>query len=254
MPAISSEDGMLVDIEGSEAALYMSYFIGSSTPTAAGSTKSPVSRSTRRTSKRANTSSICSAEAPGSSMPAAARMLVLMSWFRIWAGRSTTAAVETTTEKKILSTRATIRVLETLSLALATCKPPFDVGLDHIMIHQRREQVSEQDGQHDAFGERRVDHADQHRHHTHQNTEAPTAGVGHGGRHRVCSHKQHTEGKTAHDKVPVRGHIEHRVGFRTHHVEQQCRRNHADHHPTDNAIGGDLHGHKNQAANQHRNR
>src|SRR5690606_31262578 len=216
MPALSSEDGMLVDIAGSEAALYMSYFIGSSTPTAEGSTKSPVSRSTRRTSKRSKVSSICSALEPDSSMPAAERMLVLISrfWFLICAGRSMTAAVETTTEKKILSTSATIRVLETVSLALATSKPPFDVGLNHIMIHQRCEQVGEQNRQHDAFRECRVNHADQHSHDSDQYTEGPATGVCHSGRHWVRGHKHHTESKTTHDQMPVWRYRKHVVGVR----------------------------------------
>src|SRR5690554_2076415 len=245
---------MLVDMAGSEAALYMSYFIGSSTPTSDGSTKSPESRSTRRTSKRAKDSSICSAVAPDSSMPAAARMLVLMSrfWFLICAGRSMTAAVETTTEKKILSTSATIRVLETVSLPLATSKPPFDVGLNHVVVHQRREQVSEQDGQHDAFREGRVDYPDQHGHHAHQDAEAPAAGVGHGCRHWVRRHEHHTEGKTAHDQVPVCRHVEERVGVGTDDVQQQGHTDHADHHTTDDAVGGNLHGQQDQAADQNR--
>src|SRR5690554_1073508 len=252
MPALSSDAGMLVDIAGSEAALYMSYFMGSSTPTAEGSTKSPVSRSTRRTSKRSKVCSICSALAPCSSMPAADRMLVLMSrfWFWICAGRSNTAAVETTTEKTILSTSATIRVLETVSLALATSKPPFDVGLNHVVVHQRRKQVSEQDRQHDAFRERRVARTDQHGHHAHQDAEAPATGVGHGGRHRVRGHKHHAEGKATHHQVPVCRYANHRVGFRTDDVQQQGHTDHADHHTTDDAVGGNLHGQQDQAADQ----
>src|SRR5690554_5299901 len=255
IPALSSDAGMLVDIAGSEAALYMSYFMGSSTPTAEGSTKSPVSRSTRRTSKRSKVCSICSALAPCSSMPAAARMLVLMSrfWFWICAGRSITAAVETTTENTILSTSATIRVLETVSLALATSKPPFDVGLNHVVVHQRREQVSEQDGQHDAFREGRIDYPDQHGHHAHQDAEAPAAGVGHGCRHRVSRHEHHAEGKATHHQVPVSRHVKERVGVGADDVQQQGHTDHADHHATDNAVGGNLHGQQDQATDQNRN-
>src|SRR5690554_1065809 len=252
MPALSSEDGMLVDIAGSEAALYMSYFIGSSTPTAEGSTKSPVSRSTRRTSKRSKVSSICSALEPDSSMPAAERMLVLISrfWFLICAGRSMTAAVETTTEKKILSTSATIRVLETVSLALATSKPPFDVGLNHIMIHQRCEQVGEQNRQHDAFRECRVDDTNQHGHDADQNAEGPTAGIGHGSRHRVRGHKHHAEREATHYQVPVGRYVKHQIGIRTNDIQQQRHTDHSNQHTTNNPVGRNLHAQQNQAADQ----
>src|SRR5690554_3759656 len=245
---------MVVDIPGSEAALYMSYFMESSTPTDDGSTYSPDSKSTKRTSKRAKVCSMSSTLMPGSSMPAADRILLLISrfWFWICAGRSMTAAVDTTTEKNTLRTRATNRVLATVSLALATGKPPFDIGLNHVVIHQRCEQVGEQNGQHNAFREGRVNHTDQYGHHTHQNAEAPATGVGHRSRHRVRSHEQHAKSEAAHDQMPVRPNIEERVGFRADHVEQQGGSDHADHNPAHNPPGRDLHDQQRNTTNRHR--
>src|SRR5690554_636246 len=102
-------------------------------------------------------------------MPAAARILRLRSrvLFASWAGFSTTAAVETTTEQTIQMANATSRVFPMPSF-LDTGEPPFDVGLDHEVIHQRCEQVGEENGQHDALGEGRVHDPDQHTHHANQ--------------------------------------------------------------------------------------
>src|SRR5690606_16852540 len=120
------------------------------------------------------------------------------------------------------------------------CQPPLDVRLDYKMINQRCAEVGEQDRQHHALGERRVDHADEHHHDTDQDAEYPLAGIGHGGGNRVGGHEDHAEGEPTGHHVPVPGHGEHRVGIRAYRVEQQTQHDHADHHPGDDAPGGNL--------------
>src|SRR5690606_19854202 len=106
----------------------------------------------------------------------------------------------------------------------------------------------EQDRQHHALGEGRVDHTDQHDHHADQGAEDPLAGVGHGSRYRVGGHEEHAEGEAAHYQVPVPGHGEHRVGGGADAVEQQAQTDHAQHHASNDAPGGDLGDQQDQAA------
>ena len=96
-------------------------------------------------------------------------------------------------------------------------------ALHHEVIDQRREQVGEQDRQHDALRERRVDHADQH-HITPISTPNQKRPVGHGRGHRVGGHEDHAEGEAAHHQVPVPGHGEHRVAVAADRVEQASDR------------------------------
>ena len=107
------------------------------------------------------------------------------------------------------------------------------------MVNQRRKQVGEQNGQHHPFRVRWVHHPNQDYHDTNQGAVEPAAGIGHGGRNRVCGHKDQTKGKTAQNHVPVPGHLEHGVGVRTDKVKQRGQGNHANHGAGHNAPGRD---------------
>ena len=50
-------------------------------------------------------------------------------------------------------------MLSLLTVSATALDPPFDVGVDDEVVDHRGEHVGEQDRQHDAFGKRRVDHA-----------------------------------------------------------------------------------------------
>src|SRR6056297_1719254 len=158
---------------------------------------------------------------PSSSMPAACRMLRLRSRSRLacWAGFSSTAAVDTTTEQTIHSEKATVMIFLMLSL-LDTGNPPLDIALHDKMIHEWCKQIRKQDSQHHAFGESRVDDPDDDHHHADQHPECPASNAGHGRRHGVCCHEKHTERKAAEHKMPVPGHVERGIAVRTHEIEE----------------------------------
>src|SRR5690606_3844625 len=143
---------------------------GSKLAASSASLKRPCSRSTTRARMRsANSALTRAADMPASPRPAMARMLrCLSSWrFSAWVGLSATAAPATNTEHTRHTRTATVRVRRVDSL-LATGEPPLDVGLHHEMIDQRCTEVGEQNRQHHALGESRVDHPDQHYHHADQ--------------------------------------------------------------------------------------
>src|SRR5690606_29566533 len=129
-----------------------------------------------------------------------------------------------------------------LSLLADTGSPPLDIGLNYKVVDQRRKQVSEQNRQHHAFRECRVHNADHHHHKADQSTKEPLTFVGHGRRYRIGGHKDHTEGKTTQNQVPVPGHGKQRIGVRTNAVEQQRGGHHADHHTGNNTPGSNPHG------------
>src|SRR5690554_1088138 len=144
-------------------------------------------------------------------------------------------------------------VFPTVSFFLATCEPPFDVGLNHVVVHQRGEQVGEQNGQHNTFREGRVDHTDENSHHADQDAKHPATGIGHRSGYRVCRHEHHAEGEATHNQVPVSRNGKHRISLGPDNVQQQRHTDHADQHTTDNTVGGNLHGQEDQTTNQYGN-
>src|SRR5690606_15629799 len=89
------------------------------------------------------------------------------------------------------------------------------------VINQWREQVTEQNGEHDTFWIGWVSHTNHDRHEADEYAVYPLPCISHGGRHRICCHEYRTEGKATQHKVPVPWRRKHRVGVGTNHVEPQ---------------------------------
>src|SRR5690606_16774717 len=118
------------------------------------------------------------------------------SWLASCSGRRPTAAEATTIEHDRHTARAMKTVFFGWSLGRArmdasgpladfcsgadmAALPPSDVHLDYHIVDEWRKQVGEQNRQHDAFREGRIDGTDQHGHETDQDAESQAAGIGH---------------------------------------------------------------------------
>src|SRR5690554_4940157 len=175
MLAPSTSPGRTRDMAGSLAAFSMS-----KVDTSNASLSLPSSRRIRRDSTFWRKAS--AALWPGLEMPATSMMLRIRSasWLAACSGRRPTAAEATTTEQTRHTATAMKIVFLPLSLGRArmdasgppadfcsgadmAALPPSDVHLDDHVVDQWCEKVREQDREHDAFRECRVDAADHDR-------------------------------------------------------------------------------------------
>src|SRR5210317_1016368 len=134
---------------------------------------------------------------PGSHSPATSSTMRCRNslWLASCSGRSTIAAADTSTEHTRLTPMATNSVLPMLSLEKPgffssgiALHPASDVGTNNEVVNERRENVAQQDRQHDAFRERRVDNPDHPREDADQESEYDVADHGVGGAHGVGGH------------------------------------------------------------------
>src|SRR5210317_2229486 len=126
------------------------------------------------------------------------------------------AALETIIEQTRLRPMATISVLEMLSrsnsfLSDIAFQPPIDVGLHYEVVDYRSKHIGEQDGQHDALREGRVDDAYQPGHEADQQAVYPFACIGLGRADRVGCHECGAKCKATQNKMPLPWHGHHRV-------------------------------------------
>src|SRR5210317_1506978 len=156
--------------------------------------------------------------APGSMMPATSRMICWRynSSLRCCTGFSTMAALDTMTEHTRLRPIATSSVLEMLSrsnsfLSDIAFQPPIYVGLHYEVVNYRCEYIGEQDGEHDALRERRIDDAYQPGHEADQQPVYPFARVGLGSADGIRRHERGAERETTQHHVPLPRHGHHRV-------------------------------------------